>query len=260
MAGNNRRNNNKGKRPLQRTPSVEDITDLVDALAARHGVSRNAAIRMLANQPGTSSRHAGLGSSAAQRVLNSRNLAQEIAGRIASRNNLARFGAVTRSAREAQQRLLRPDPFFQPVRRRTTARHTKASPYQGRPWQRKQWLYGNTRGAFCTSVTSRFLAKYPTKASLLARLRELPGWHRVSLLRLRFSMLEGDLKRVLNGVAMGCLRREYLDELQRFLHFLMTHDGRWWRDPSEVERFVRRAERLSYHALYIVMALLGALS
>ena len=89
-------NKRRGKRPAvpNSNSEVENITDEVARLARRHGITTNAALRLMARRPGPSRRH-----HAVDRVLMSRDLMPEITKSLLS-SNMARLAGTSRAMRD----------------------------------------------------------------------------------------------------------------------------------------------------------------
>lgn len=275
--------NDKGKRPAtySSNSNVENITNEVNALAARRGITRNAAMRLLAQQPGSSRRHAAIQrAAAAQRVFDSRDMTDEIAEHL-SELDLARLSGVSRATRNAATRWLADRqaydarlPLYRNVKRRTLAKHTRQYPYQGRPTLSRsgaKWPYAvqGRAGQFCSALPPPN-PKYPTKASLTKRMERLHTRTRAGMLRLaHLYTLQRELMLVVNGMHLQCpgkhvrLQRELQDLIRWMDTFDRFLDGqhREYTDAQMadiIQRFVARISQLSYHALFIVMQLWGA--
>lgn len=275
-------NNNKGKRPMAPANSnsnVENITDQVNALARRQGITRNAAARLIAQQPGPSRRHAAASAAAAQRVLDNPDMAAEIAKHLASDRDLVRFGGATKAAQNAARRAQAADPdrrardaampLYQNVKRRRFSKHTRMYPYQGRPTlSRKgaEWPYEGKAGMFCSAIPRPPADKYPTKAALLKRMARLHRRKRSGMLRLvhMYTVLR-ELRLVVNGMHLECpgSHERMQVELRGLIRWIETTDDLFWDNHTEaiiaglVQRFVARISELTYHSLYIVMLLWG---
>lgn len=275
----NNKGKGKGKAPARgSTPNdtsnddVVDITDQVDAFAARHGVSRNEAIRRMQRNAGSSARHAALARTAAQRVLNSVNMAGEVTKHLPYAD-VARFSAVSRATKAAADRTLnlraKRDatlPLFQNgVVRRKMSKHTRAEPYEGRPWARGQWRHPlGEQKMFCSAIPTRYRAKYPDKAALLRRLRWLasPAGYQKRRRLAPYGSLWKDVLKVVNGMHFLCRGRygELQRELEDFARWAGVRSETPMVDAADARAFVRRASQLSYQALYIVMVVAQALS
>ena len=274
--------NNKGKRPMgsSNNSNVENITNEVEALAARRGITRNAAARILASQPGPSRRHAAAWR-AQQRVFDNPDMAGEIAKHLASDTDLARFGGVTKATRDAARRELQNQqirnaamPLYKNVKKPMISKHTRMYPYNlARAKQAVKWPYQvhGHLGKFCSAMPQPPAAKYPTKAKLVKRMERLHLRKRSGMLRLvHYAIVRRNLMLAVNGMHFECgdtherLQRELKDLVHWMTYTFQENfvDGDRGNDPDQVmaanvQRFARRIAEMSYHAMYIVMLLWG---
>jgi len=186
------------------------------------------------------------------------------------RNNAARFAAVSRTARDAVQRVA--DQLHlclvTDVEWVKTSSHTRKKPYRGKEW-RQEWgtipntnlpdnnLYTNT---FISEIPAKFITKYPTKQHLLAVLeaylapfRRMHGFEWTTMTLYRRNMVW-----LYRGVKLLCNDSAALREILAWIK-LVYRPPEQARFPFMCNVIMELAGRTSYAVLYAVLAVYNML-
>lgn len=210
---------------------------------------------------------------AAGRVFDNADLVHEIAKRIADPVHLVRFGAITKTTHDAYRRQ-NPGlalPRFADVPFRKLGKHTRRTHIAPYVWRgRAPYDHGGTA---CVAISNRYMARFPTKDSLLAKMDaylhvQKTKRHDMEDTGYTLGRLALELERVVNGIFIGGVDGGGVQhQLTGVIQWLRA-DGvyarcfppeGWIFRPSLreqadlLERLFERLRLLSYRALYITL-------